>query len=146
MVKRYICCYCNTELEQFSEICPNCNQPWVGWLNEAGGLHEGGCGTMPDGTNCGECCKESCGDCTVWLEHQNRTRKYGKWFCEECGAELSIWLDQVEEEMAATAESYIYQRRHLMWHCAECGCDYENHWETQWGDTAITPLTRKYWG
>jgi hypothetical protein len=34
----------------------------------------------------------------------------------------------------------------LMWHCTECGCDYENYWETQWGDTSISMIKRKYWG
>jgi hypothetical protein len=33
-----------------------------------------------------------------------------------------------------------------MWHCTECGCDYENYWETQWGDTSETQIQRKHWG
>lgn len=101
---------------------------------------------MPDGTNCGECSHESCGECAVWHEHQIRKRRYGRWVCTECGHDLEIWLDQIEEEMSAEDNDCVYERHHLMWHCTECGCDYENYWEIQWGDTIMTPLQRKMWG
>ncbi len=126
--------------------CPECGAPCVGWLDEAGGWHEGGCGNMPDGTFCGECNRMECGICEVWNRRQAQLRAYGDWQCEECGSVLEIWLDEVEEERPAEGDGFRYERRHLMWHCPECGCDYENHWETQWGDTSISMIKRKYWG
>ena len=146
MVKKYMCFMCGTELESFFPTCPHCEAPWVGWIDSVGGSHEGGCGTMPDGTECGECSHEDCGECTVWKEHVRQRQQYGKWHCEECGEPLEIWLDQLEEEHPAEGDGYKYERRHLMWHCAKCGCDYENYWETQWGDTMESQPQRKMWG
>ena len=101
---------------------------------------------MPDGTQCGECSFEDCGECSVWKNRNRQLQNYGVWYCEECGEPLEIWLDQIEEERPAEGDSFRYERRHLMWHCTECGCDYENYWETQWGDTMISALKRKFWG
>jgi hypothetical protein len=146
MMEKIVCCHCGVELEHYCEICPHCEAPWVGWIDSVGGIHEGGCGTMPDGTFCGECCNEDCNECAVWQKKQATQRQYGIWHCEECGHELEIWLDQVEEEHPAEGDGFRYERRHLMWHCTECGCDYENYWETQWGDTGESKPQRKYWG
>lgn len=146
MVKKYMCFMCGTELESLLPTCPHCEAPWVGWIDSVGGSHEGGCGTMPDGTDCGECCNEDCAECDVWQDHLRQRQQYGKWHCEECGEPLEIWLDQLEEERPAEGDGYKYERRHLMWHCAKCGCDYENYWSTQWGDTAESKIQRKYWG
>lgn len=38
----------------------------MGEWDEVGGYHEGGTGTAPDGTECGECSRSSCGRCPVW--------------------------------------------------------------------------------
>ena len=38
-----------------------------GFYDEAGGYHEGGCGTDPDGHFCGECSRLNCAKCPVWL-------------------------------------------------------------------------------
>jgi predicted nucleic-acid-binding Zn-ribbon protein len=85
----------------------------------------------------------SCGDSHV---EEIVPRQYMKWNCEECGHELEIWLDQLEEQIPASFDRFKYERRHLMWHCTECGCDYENYWETQFGDTSESQIQRKYWG
>ena len=37
-----------------------------GYHDEVGGYHEGGCGTAPDGTFCGECSKASCNGCVMF--------------------------------------------------------------------------------
>ena len=146
MVKKFQCAFCGAELESFFEQCPHCGEHDVGWLDSVGGWHSGGCGTMPDGTQCGECSFEDCGECSVWENHNRQIRNYGVWQCEECGTALEIWLDKIEEERPAEDNGFRYERRHLMWHCTECGCDYENYWETQWGDTSISMIKRKYWG
>lgn len=36
------------------------------YIDEAGGVHEAGCGRAPDGTMCGECPSISCKTCGVW--------------------------------------------------------------------------------
>jgi hypothetical protein len=146
MIKKFMCAFCATELETFSPICPECGEHSVGWLDSVNGWHEGGCGSMPDGTPCGECYMEDCSDCEVWKNRQIQRQKYCTWHCEECGHELEIWLDQIEETRPAEGDGYPYERRHLMWHCTECGCDYENYWETQWGDTGESQIKRKMWG
>lgn len=33
------------------------------WIDLVGGVHDGGCGTAPDGTDCGECDRVSCEGC-----------------------------------------------------------------------------------
>lgn len=96
-------------------------------------------GYLPDGTECQE---ESCLECVYAPPKQ----EYIKWKCEECGHELEIWLDRIEEERPAEDNGFKYERRHLMWHCTECGCDYESYWETQWGDTMESKPQRKFWG
>lgn len=142
-----MCVLCGTKFKHDQKNgCTNCGSPCVGYYDPVGGFHEGGCGHMPDGTFCGECSKPNCGACDVWHQHERRRQGYGRWHCEECGAPLEIMLDKVEEERPAEGTGFRYERRHLMWHCTECGCDYENHWETQWGDVCETKLTRKYWG
>ena len=148
MVKNtYMCGFCGIELEKFYDICPHCgNKNCVGYVDSIGGWHEAGVGIMPDGTCCGECSNIDCGTCGVWQRRLNQKRTYGTWKCEECGHELEIWLDQLEEEKPAEEDGFKYERRHLMWHCTECGCDYENYWETQFGDTSISKPQRKFWG
>lgn len=147
MVREWMCVLCGTKFKHDQKNgCTNCGSPCVGYYDSVGGFHEGGCGHMPDGTFCGECSKPSCGPCGVWHQHERRRQRYGRWRCEECGNPLEIMLDKVEEERPAEGTGFRYERRHLMWHCTECGCDYENHWETQWGDVSETKLTRKYWG
>lgn len=147
MVKEWMCVLCGTKFDHDCTTgCENCGSPCVGYYDEVGGFHEGGCGHMPDGTFCGECSLSTCLGCEVWKNHQTQRNRYGVWHCEECGNELEIWLDQVEEERPAEGDGYRYERRHLMWHCTECGCDYENYWETQYGDTSISTIKRKYWG
>ena len=143
---KWMCGHCGADATSEDIFCPSCGAPCVGFLDEAGGWHEGGCGTMPDGTFCGECCNINCAKCFVWQNRQRQKHNYSAWHCEECGHKLEIWLDQLEEERPAEGDSFRYERRHLMWHCAECGCDYENYWETQWGDTMESMPQRKYWG
>lgn len=36
------------------------------YIDEAGGVHDSGCGWAPDGSNCGECSNISCKFCGVW--------------------------------------------------------------------------------
>lgn len=148
MVHRIVCSNCGTELETFYTKCPHCDAPdaFIGYYDVAGSYHEAGCGNMPDGTECGECSIGDCNICRVWTEHLRRHQNYIHWKCEECGNELEIWLDRVEESRPAEGDSFPYERRHLIWHCTECGCDYENYWETQWGDTGESMIQRKYWG
>lgn len=147
MVKEYICGFCGCEVEALYHVCPKCDhENCIGWFDEIDGYHENGTGTMPDGTECGECSRESCSGCVAWDKRQAQRRLYGKWYCEECSNELEIWLDRVEEEHPAEGDGYRYERHHLIWHCTECGCDYENYWETQWGDTGESMIKRKYWG
>lgn len=45
-------------------------EPDDGFYDEAGGYHEGGCGTGPDGVFCGECSDSNCAKCEVW--HRRR--------------------------------------------------------------------------
>ena len=78
-------------------------------------------GYLADGTECQEL---TCENCHMMASH----RQYIHWKCEECGNELEIWLDQIEESRPAEGDGFPYERRHLMWHCTECGCDYENYW------------------
>ena len=147
MVKEWMCALCGAKFDHdCPDGCESCGAPCVGWIDSAGGYHEGGCGTMPDGTFCGECCKLDCADCSVWKDHMRQRQQYGRWCCEECGEPLEIWLDELEEEHPAEGNSFRYERRHLMWHCAKCGRDYENYWETQWGDSVESMPQRKYWG
>lgn len=40
------------------------------FYDEVGGYHEGGCGTDPDGSFCGECGNSSCATCGVWHRKQ----------------------------------------------------------------------------
>lgn len=146
MVKKFICSFCGVELETFSEQCPHCGEHDVGWIDSAGGHHSGGCGTMPDGTQCGECSFEDCAECHVWKKREMQLKRYGKWYCEECNHQLEVWFDHIEEECPAEGDGFCYERHHLIWHCPHCGRDYENYWETQWGDTMISKLQRKMWG
>lgn len=147
MIRKYMCSACGVELEQLYHECPHCGNPHcVGYVDDVGGYHECGLGMMPDGTECGECSFETCNGCAVWEHHQKQRQQYGKWHCEECGEPLEIWLDDIIESRKPEGDGYKYERRHLMWHCAGCGCDYENYWETQWGDTSESKIQRKYWG
>lgn len=147
MIRKYMCSACGVELEQLYHECPHCGNPHcVGYVDDVGGYHECGLGMMPDGTECGECSFESCAHCPVWHAHVKQRQQYGKWHCEECGEPLEIWLDDIIESQKPEGDGYLYERRHLMWHCANCGCDYENEWTTQWGDTGETKPQRKYWG
>lgn len=133
MVTKIQCAFCGIELENFQEQCPHCGEHDVGWLDSVGGWHSGGCGTSPDGTECGECAMLDCADCSVWKKHQTQTQKYGSWKCEECGEELEIWLDKEELE-----DIHL-----IMWHCTECGCDYESSWTAEDG---MVSFERKFWG
>ena len=146
MDKRFCCAFCGVELERMYCHCPHCDSTSVGYVDSVGGWHENGSSTMPDGTECGECISEDCGSCEVWKLHQIQRQCYGKWRCEECGHELEIWLDQIEEERPAESDGFKYERHLLMWHCAECGCDYESYWETQFGDFIESKPKRKIWG
>ena len=147
MIKEFYCSACGCTLEAVYDICPKCGQKHcVGWFDEIDGYHEAGAGNMPDGTECGECSRESCSGCVFWNERQIQRRRYIKWKCQECGNELELWLDQVEELHPAEGDGFPYERHHLMWHCTECGCDYENYWETQFGNTCESQIQRKYWG
>ena len=147
MVKEWMCALCGAKFDHdCPDGCENCGAPCVGWFDTAGGYHEGGCGNMPDGTFCGECGNMDCADCGVWKDHAQQRQQYDKWRCEECGEPLEIWLDKLEEECSAEGDGFRYERHYLIWHCTKCGCDYENYWETQWGDIMESKPQRKYWG
>ena len=143
---KWICIHCNELASKNDIFCNACGRPDVIYVDNVGGWHGSGTGNMPDGTECGECSNMECGDCVVWIEHQRQHQNYSHWKCEECGNELEIWLDEVEESHPAEGDGFPYERRHLMWHCTECGCDYENYWETQFGDVGESQIKRKYWG
>jgi hypothetical protein len=36
--------------------------------------------------------------------------------------------------------------RILIRHCSNCHCDWENEWQTEFGDVGESPLKRKFWG
>ncbi len=42
-------------------------KPEPGFFDKAGGYHESGTGTDPDGNFCGECSSMDCSQCPVWL-------------------------------------------------------------------------------
>lgn len=142
MVK-YICPNCFEESDEPLTACSHCGNLTIAFIDEAGGYHEGGTGTMPDGTECGECGERSCANCEVWHFRQNQRGRYGIHWCEECGNELEIWLDTIESVTSGEFEGFPNEHHHLMWHCTECGCDYESYWDTRSGGT---DLERKFWG
>lgn len=41
--------------------------PDEGYYDEVGGYHDCATGTSPSGKYCGECCRTSCADCSVYL-------------------------------------------------------------------------------
>lgn len=146
MVKKFMCAMCGTELEYFYDSCPHCNSPFIGWEDEVGGWHEGGCGTMPDGTDCGECSRPNCGVCAVWLKHKEQLARYIQWNCPDCGKPLKIYVDEIAESQKPEGDGYLYEKRFLIRHCEHCGADWENEWTTQWGDMGESALKRKFWG
>lgn len=71
---------------------------------------------------------------------------YIKFNCPECGEPLEVWSEVVLESQPSNFESFGYERRSLIRHCSNCHRDWENEWETQWGDTGESQLRRKFWG
>ncbi len=45
-------------------------KPEPGFFDKAGGFHEGGTGTDPDGNFCGECSRMDCSQCPIWLQNK----------------------------------------------------------------------------
>jgi predicted RNA-binding Zn-ribbon protein involved in translation (DUF1610 family) len=73
-------------------------------------------------------------------------RSYMRFNCPECGAPLEVWADSIVKEIPAEFDGFKYEERYLIRHCNKCGRDWENEWETQWGDVCETQLRRKFWG
>lgn len=48
--------------------CPFCWNDLLSYVDILGGTHDGGCGTAPDGTECGECSYGDCSICPVWKQ------------------------------------------------------------------------------
>ena len=142
----WVCPMCGTKFEKNYGECLCCGYPGLGYIDQIGGIHEGGCGTMPDGTDCGECSKGDCSFCAVWAEHWRRKMRYMECNCPECGEKLEIWYENVVESRPGEQDTFPYERVDLIYHCGHCGCDWDSVWETQWGDTMQTPLRRHYWG
>lgn len=40
------------------------------YIDDAGGIHDSGCGCDPDGVNCGECSFITCSECGVWTNRK----------------------------------------------------------------------------
>jgi predicted RNA-binding Zn-ribbon protein involved in translation (DUF1610 family) len=75
-----------------------------------------------------------------------KNTRYMQFNCPECGNQLDIWHDSLEEEIPAKFDSFSYEKRHLIRHCENCGCDWENEWWTEFGDVGESQLRRKFWG
>ena len=144
----WFCPMCGEKYNKNHKECLICSYPDLGYVDQIGGIHEGGCGTMPDGTDCGECSKGDCSFCSVWAEHWRRKMRYIKFICPECGAETEIWYEKTIDSMEVIAghDQWPYEKVDLIYHCTECGRDYSSVWETMWGDTMQTKPERKYWG
>lgn len=72
--------------------------------------------------------------------------KYMNFTCPECGAPLEVWADYVIDNIAGYENGYKYERHYLIRHCSNCHCDWENEWETDFGDVGESQLRRKFWG
>lgn len=142
----WVCPMCGTKFEKNYGECLCCGYPDLGYIDQIGGIHEGGCGTMPDGTDCGECSKGDCSFCAVWAEHWRRKMRYMECNCPECCGKLEIWYENVVESRPGEWDTFPYERVDLIYHCNKCGCDYDSVWTTEWGDTSQTQLKRHYWG
>lgn len=142
----WFCPMCGEKYDKNLKECLVCSYPDLGYVDQIGGIHEGGCGTMPDGTDCGECSKGDCTFCGVWVEHARRKERYIAFQCPECGKELEIWYEKTVDFSPGDVLNWPYEAVDLIYHCGNCGCDWDSVWETQFGDTMQTPLKRHYWG
>jgi hypothetical protein len=93
---------------------------------------------------CGEIIPEGTQFCLMCVASEKRS--YMKFDCPECGAPLEVWADYLVAKSAARFGYFGYERRELIRHCSKCHCDWENEWETQFGDVVETKLRRKFWG
>lgn len=141
----WFCPMCGEKYDKNYKECLICSYPDLGYVDQIGGIHEGGCGTMPDGTDCGECSKGDCSSCPVWAEHWRRKMRYIQFNCPECGEKLEIWYEKTVNFDFSPGD-WPYEEVDLIYHCGHCGCDWDSVWETQFGDTMQTPLKRHYWG
>ena len=145
-MNHWFCPMCGEIYDKDEGKCLKCDFPYLGYVDQIGGIHEGGCGAMPDGTECGECSKGDCSFCPVWVTHKRRKERYMQWRCPECEEILEIWYEKITEYPIEDMRGYPCKTAELIYHCKNCGCDWDSIWETQWGDVSQTPLTRHYWG
>lgn len=73
-------------------------------------------------------------------------RDYMKFNCPECGAQLEVWADYLVAKSSERYGGFGYEKRELIRHCGNCHCDWENEWETEFGDVGESQLRRKFWG
>jgi len=73
-------------------------------------------------------------------------KEYIQFDCPECGAPLEVWSEETVELRKAKWDSFPYECRILIRHCSNCHCDWENEWQTEFGDVGESPLKRKFWG
>ena len=82
----------------------------------------------------------------VALAFNTPNNTYIQFDCPECGAPLQVWSEEVLESKPGSFDSFGYERRALIRHCDRCHRDWENEWETQFGDVGESQLRRKFWG
>jgi ribosomal protein S27E len=66
--------------------------------------------------------------------------RYIQFKCPECSNPLIIYSEFVGYE------NYHSSHKILIRHCNSCGCDWENDYWEEFGDTTETKLRRKFWG
>ena len=142
----WFCPICGEKYKKDEGKCLNCGWQDLGYVDQIGGVHEGGCGSMPDGTDCGECSKGDCSFCPVWATHKRRKERYMQWQCPECGENLEIWYEHTVKSLPKAGGDFPHEQVDLIYHCGKCGSDWDSTWDTQWGDVTQSHLKRHYWG
>lgn len=94
---------------------------------------------------CGEIIPEGIQVCPLCASGAQK-RSYMEFDCPECGAPLEVLADYLVAKSAERYGCFGYERRDLIRHCNKCHCDWENEWETQFGDVMESQLRRKFWG
>lgn len=73
------------------------------------------------------------------------SNRYMEFNCPECGAPLEVWSEETLELHEEKGDCFPYECRALIRHCENCGCDWENEWQTEFGDVGESQLRRKFW-